>query len=645
MLENPDSEAAASESAHPTRNRPEYGRSSDLGPVLLLVLLSNADHRTSHGGFTSVEQNEHHISRGDWLWFLTCVVAASAWCLSCAWRIGATFDEPLYIKAGLEFWRTGSHGTLLSVGTLPLAMDVQTLPLAIWEQFGRETPIDPTQELATALPIARSVTVLFFAMLLTYGWLIGRQLGGVWGGRLAVAWLACEPNLLAHASLVTADVPMAACFVAFLFHFQRGRESSRWKTRVGWPALWASIAVLMKLSAIIFGPLCVVAIEIERLLRSGALQFSAKRPQPDSVRGWIRYVWDQSQALRWDYGQVCLIATMLVFVGAGSDWKPEDDFVRWAHELPAGVFGSSMVWLSENLTIFPNAAEAFVRQVKHNMGGHSSYLLGHVSQHGVWYYFPVLLVIKLTVPLLAVSLLAVVTARRSALSWPLLCGLVLFAYSFSFRVQIGIRLILPAVALLVIGIGIALGRIASARRSSTSGIHWRPVLKGAIAVCLVWAVVRTATIWPHGLRHVNVAWGGMETGHHHVSDSNYDWGQGLPDLLAWQQTRGIPELAVWYFGTDPVIRTRSLRELPLHLRTVDSPADIRQYAQTRYLAVSTTLATGSYLNTSNAESQLRSVAILKSIEPVESVGTFLVYDLGDLPAAAVANETDGRPRH
>ena len=302
-----------------------------------------------------MEQNDEHISRTDWLWFLTCVVASSVWCLTSAWRIGVTFDEPLYVKAGLDFWRTGSHGTLLSVGTLPLAMDAQTLPLAIWEQIGRDSPIHPTQELATVLPVARSVTVLFFVMLLTYGWLIGRQLGGVWGGRLALAWLACEPNLLAHASLVTADVPMAACFIAFLFHFQRGRESSRWMTRVGWPALWASIAVLTKLSAIIFGPLCVVAMEIERLIRNGTLRFCVERPRPGSVGGWFRFVWDQSQALRWDYGQLCLVATVLVFVGAGTDWKAEDDFVRWAHELTASIFASVMVWLSESLTIFPKS--------------------------------------------------------------------------------------------------------------------------------------------------------------------------------------------------------------------------------------------------------------------------------------------------
>ena len=33
--------------------------------------------------------------------------------------------------------------------------------------------------------------------------------------------------------------------------------------------------------------------------------------------------------------------------------------------------------------------------------------------------------------------------------------------------------------------------------------------------------------------------------------SNYDWGQGLPDLRKWQQQHPGADRNVWYFGSDP----------------------------------------------------------------------------------------------
>src|SRR5258708_2475756 len=71
----------------------------------------------------------------DWCWFLAWGMASSAWCLTAAGQLGATFDEPIYLQRGLEFWHTGSHHGLLKLGTMPLAPDLQTLPLYLWERW------------------------------------------------------------------------------------------------------------------------------------------------------------------------------------------------------------------------------------------------------------------------------------------------------------------------------------------------------------------------------------------------------------------------------------------------------------------------------------------------------------------------------
>ncbi len=173
-------------------------------------------------------------------WLLFWIIASSAWCISASARLSATFDEPIYIRLGLESWRTGSYKSLLDLGIMPLPPRVQTLPLHLWERWSGETlaartstfprlsqtlklsTFDPAQDLARLLSAARLGTLPFWWLLLVYGWLAGRQIAGAWGGRLAVAFLACEPNLLAHASLATTDVAVSACLVALLYHFARG---------------------------------------------------------------------------------------------------------------------------------------------------------------------------------------------------------------------------------------------------------------------------------------------------------------------------------------------------------------------------------------------------------------------------------------
>src|SRR5260370_74680 len=80
----------------------------------------------------------------------------------------------------------------------------------------------------------------FWWRLLIAGWLVGRHLAGRWGGRLAVALLACEPTLLAHASLATTDIAITGCLLALTYHFAVGRDAGGVR-RVAIPAFWFGI--------------------------------------------------------------------------------------------------------------------------------------------------------------------------------------------------------------------------------------------------------------------------------------------------------------------------------------------------------------------------------------------------------------------
>ena len=124
------------------------------------------------------------ITRSQWFdiaWLMFFGIVSSAWSVSSAHKIGPTFDEPIYLEQGLAHWRDGSYFGLLDLGTMPLPIDVNTGPLYLYEQL-RGQPIDVNVEMATILPWARASTLLFWWLLLIYGFLLGRRLAGVWGG-------------------------------------------------------------------------------------------------------------------------------------------------------------------------------------------------------------------------------------------------------------------------------------------------------------------------------------------------------------------------------------------------------------------------------------------------------------------------------
>src|SRR5207237_7276841 len=98
----------------------------------------------------------------------------------------------------------------------------------LWERW-QGVPINVRDgDQSAALWLARLGTLAFWWLLVFYGWRVGRHLGGPWGGRLAVALLASEPNFLAHACLATKDIPITACLLALTYHFRTGRPGTWW---------------------------------------------------------------------------------------------------------------------------------------------------------------------------------------------------------------------------------------------------------------------------------------------------------------------------------------------------------------------------------------------------------------------------------
>jgi hypothetical protein len=176
--------------------------------------------------------------------------------------------------------------------------------------------------------------------------------------------------------------------------------------------------------------------------------------------------------------------------------------------------------------------------------------------------------------------------------------------------------VFPLVALL------SVGAAAAAVSAWERGPAWRRrLVVGWACAAALWPAVATALAWPNGISYVNELWGGTRRGHRLVSDSNYDWGQGLKELSAWQGRHGGP-LACWYFGTDPGYARLPLEDLPLHARPIRSPEDALEQVRGKRVAVSATLL----CNPPLTDPIRQAVRFFRGVRPVARTTTFFIYD-------------------
>lgn len=538
------------------------------------------------------------------------LAVSSVWCFTAARVLGATFDEPFYVQGGLEFWRNGRHGLLLRKGTMPLPPDVATLPLHVVSRWTGQ-PVDPVTDLPEALPWARTMTLVWWAALLASAAAIARSVAGVRGALLALALLSTQPTLLAHASLATTDVAVTASLLVLALAYRAGREAVTVR-RIGLPALAFAVALLAKASALVLGPLVLLGVEL------------ARRGRALDVRSFVR----ETAAIS---GLGLLGAT----VYCGSDWMPDRSFLSWAQGLGDPRARAPMTWIAETLAVFPNSAQALARQIQHNVRGHGgAFLLGDVVPRAVWYYFPVALALKVTLAvllLLPVVLLRLraVGARAFGENWPLAVAALLLVSSLTHRVQIGIRIALPLLVFLIVAVAAAVA--LETRR--------RPAVALLAVLAVAGSAVEAARAWPDGLRYANALCGGSDGAYRCLSDSNYDWGQGLPELDRWRTERGV-DMAVWYFGTDPRLARLPIELLPLHALPPEQAADPAARAEGKYLAVGLTLLHGVPVSPAAA----MAAEVLRRHRPVARTGTFFIYDFtGErrLRRDAATPRTDG----
>jgi Dolichyl-phosphate-mannose-protein mannosyltransferase len=494
-------------------------------------------------------------------WFLAFAVLSTAWCWTAAWSLGPTFDEPFYLCWGMLDWERLNHRALLEVGVMPLPTETQTLPLFLLKTIVG-VPMEATP--LEWLPVARMTSIVFWWLLLWASYRLAAIYAGPRGGCLAVALVAFEPIFLGHASLATTDLPFAACLLQLLAVFRGRRDRAAWTSRLLWPACWVALTFLAKASALAFVPIALAALEAERLLADGW------RPTGPTA-------WRTLGGSVLDLLVVGLLGIGLTFAVCWDAW----DAIRYQ--------------------ILHNAHH---RQVTH--------LLDQTSPTGFPHYFAAALAIKLGLPVLVLVVAMLLLHRRGLRNGPAYAALCLLAATPLFRVQLGVRFVLAIGILAAIG-----GAVALVRWRDGGGAARRNFAVALAGLLIAVSFTNACVVWPNGICYVNPLFGGTREGFRVLSESNCDWGQGLPELSRWQRTHADAPLSLWYFGRDPAAASPPFRLV--RLEEAKDAGEVRAMLAGTYLAASSTALFSANANSAAAR-------YLRSQRPIGSTTQYLLYD-------------------
>jgi hypothetical protein len=185
-----------------------------------------------------------------------------------------------------------------------------------------------------------------------------------------------------------------------------------------------------------------------------------------------------------------------------------------------------------------------------------SYIFGKRYDTGVWFYFPVTILVKTPLTILLLVLLALASRQQwrkhqREMLLAIIPIAVFLLSAMSGKINLGVRHILPIYPFLIILASSAIAYYAVRSRPTT-------LLCGAL---LVFQVVSYAHSFPDEIAYANEAWGGPRHLYKFLGDSNVDWGQALYRVEDYAAAHNITDCWIAWFG----VRKPSAAGLPCRL--------------------------------------------------------------------------------
>ncbi|MET8946136.1 phospholipid carrier-dependent glycosyltransferase [Streptomyces sp. NPDC004542] len=433
-----------------------------------------------------------------------------------------TIDEPVYVATATDYLR--EHRVYYNPEHPPLGKLVIMAGIAVADPHydtsyhadqGRvgsrllyASGNDPWRLMLWArLPVI-ALTLLFGLVVHAFA----REAAGTAGGLVALAGYAFSPDVIAHGSLATLDVPSAGFVLTSAWLVWRARRRPRLYLPLAGAALGAALATKMNTLAAL--PVLMLPAVLAVGPRAGA---------------------DRRRALVRGLAAAAVVAAAAVAV-VWVSYLAVDPRLRFAPADPVPVVHGLRGRLA-GLLPFPRAyRDGMLVQFSLEDRPWQGYLFGRLYTGSLWYYLPAALLVKTPLGMLALwaaGTVAVLRVRRlrPAAPYVLLPPAVLLAAAMTGSRDFGTRYAVFVPMFLAVA---AACPLAVRRR-------WARVVTGALVLFVAVSSVRT---FPYYLPYSNEAFGGPAKTRLRLHDSNVDWGQDL-GRLADRLADRYPGERVW----------------------------------------------------------------------------------------------------
>ncbi|MDG9710938.1 phospholipid carrier-dependent glycosyltransferase [Streptomyces sp. DH10] len=456
-----------------------------------------------------------------------------------------TIDEPVYVGAAVEYTHehrlrhNPEHPPLgkLVIGAGVTLADPRVDPSFTGDQgaVGRhllyETGNDPWRLMLWArLPVI-ALTLLFGLVVFAFA----RELAGPAGASAALALYCFSPDVIAHGSLATLDVPAAGFVLTSAWLLWRARRGPLLYVPLAGVALGAALATKMSTLPAVPVLMALAAVSVWHASAAGRGRGPGRAVAGAAV--------------------VALAAVAVVWM----TYLMVDPRLRWTPEQHVPTVRGLRGLLVETLP-FPEAYRDGMR-VQFGLENRpwQGYLFGRLYSGSLWYYLPAALLVKTplgTLALWVAGAVAVVAVRRlrPAAPYVLAAPAVLLAAAMQGSRDLGTRY----AVFLPLFLAVAAGCVLVAR------LRWVSVAVGAL---VAFVAVGSLRAYPYYLPYSNEAFGGPGRTREFLHDSNVDWGQDLGRLAERLRER-YPDERVWlvYKGSGVPsfygIRARDPRGVP-----------------------------------------------------------------------------------
>lgn len=494
----------------------------------------------------------------------------------------AIYDERAHIPAAYSYVRYGDmrlnpeHPPLLKdLAGLPLLALQPTFPIqsdewqngineqwAVGDMFINCSKPDIACNDADAILFWSRLPIILLSLLLGLGiFFWTRELAGTLAGLFAITLYAADPNVIAHNHYVTTDLGIATfIFFAFYFFVRFLRNPTLENTIVA--GIFLGLAQLTKFSAVLLFPIFGLFVILYALTTIKPVN-DTRSTTSFKWRALFRYLLAFS-------GSVVVCFALIWSLYAWNTFNmPAEKLVEHAN-----------LYLAQT-NAFAQFANAFVVQTSHNtllkpfseyflgvfmvfarvVSGNPHYFLGTVSIQSSPWYFPVVFLLKETLPFLFLLLLTLgstiiqggktmLTYHRQTLSTSLallgqsfqnktaeyLIGFFILFYLFisvNGNLTIGIRHLFPILPFLFMFV--AKTTFHFLRRHKEDRTTYT-LLSWGLGITTLIIIAIPVLSYPGYLSYFNPIAGGNQNGYRYVTDSNYDWGQDLKNLQVFVDT-------------------------------------------------------------------------------------------------------------